>query len=76
MNLGDTAYWEARYALEMTKLIKFKLFDWYVPFNLVYPMIESLIDASIRNGKVLIIGVGRSNIIETLYGKQLVLVLL
>jgi len=42
-----------------------KNFDWYAPFDKIYPVVESVIDATIKH-KILVLGVGKSNIIETL----------
>ena len=67
MNIGEPTYWEARYQLEFNKMVSFKLFDWYCPFSQIYPMVESVIEPKVRQ-KILILGVGRSDIIETLYG--------
>ncbi len=68
MNIGETAYWDVRYQIELSKLMAFELFDWYCPFNKIMPMIESVFEAT-PTLKVLVIGVGRSNIIESLYRK-------
>lgn len=68
MNAGETFYWETRYSQEFDKDIGFKLFDWYVPFSDIYLMVESVLDP-LKKQKILIIGVGRSNIIDTLYAK-------
>ena len=45
-----------------------RCFDWYAPFDKIYPVIESVIDTTIVH-KILVIGVGRSNIIEYLAEK-------
>lgn len=42
-----------------------KLFDWYAPFDKIYPLVESVIDVT-KKHKILVIGVGRSNVVETL----------
>lgn len=68
MNIGETAYWDARYKLETDKMMSFELFDWYCPFNKILPFIESVCEVNSFQ-KVLIIGVGRSNIVESLYRK-------
>lgn len=68
MNIGETAYWEERYKLEMAKILSFELFDWYCPFTELYSMLQGLYDSTIVH-KVLVIGVGRSNVIECLYNK-------
>lgn len=68
MNIGEAAYWEERYKIEMAKLISFDVFDWYCPFSDIYPMIEGVFDSTTVH-KVLIIGVGRSDVIDCLYRK-------
>lgn len=68
LHFGEPAYWEERYKLEQQKNFEFRLFDWYCRFDEVYPMIESVIDPALPH-KVLIIGVGRSNVIDVLYKK-------
>jgi ubiquinone/menaquinone biosynthesis C-methylase UbiE len=68
MNIGEAAYWDERYKIEMAKLVSFELFDWYCPFSELYHMIEGCFDST-EVQKVLIIGVGRSDVIETLYRK-------
>jgi hypothetical protein len=70
MDFGEPSYWEARYAFEIDKRVHFKYFDWYVRFDVVYNYIEGIISTSpFRNQKILVLGVGRSNIIKTLYSK-------
>jgi ubiquinone/menaquinone biosynthesis C-methylase UbiE len=44
------------------------LFDWYVPFDEIFTTVENVIDVEAAH-KILIVGVGRSNIIEVLYSK-------
>lgn len=68
MNLGDPAYWEVRYKREIAERAgpELELFDWYCPFSEVYPLIQSVIDTTIVH-RVLVLGVGRSNVIEYLY---------
>lgn len=67
MNVGDLAYWEGRYAKEFGEMLSFELFDWYCPFDLLYKdMLKTMIDNS-KTHKILIVGVGRSNIIQCLY---------
>jgi hypothetical protein len=66
VGIGAPLYWELRYETEFKKMLEFQLFDWYIPFSLVYPAIESIIETKITH-KVLIIGVGRSEVIEVLY---------
>lgn len=68
MNIGETAYWDLRYKEELNRHIAFELFDWYCPFNIIFPMIETIFEINPVQ-KVLIIGVGRSNIIDCLYKK-------
>ena len=69
MSIGDPSYWEERYQHELKKMLNFKLFDWYAPFDTLYPMVENVLDRTIVH-KVLVVGVGRSNVIESLYGKR------
>lgn len=64
LNFGDLSYWENRY--NDNKNVLFKLFDWYCPFDLCYPTIESLIDTK-KKHKLLLIGIGKSGAIEILY---------
>ena len=52
----------------MAKLVSFELFDWYCPFSELYSMIEGVFDSTAVH-KVLVIGVGRSDVIECLYRK-------
>lgn len=68
ISLGDSSYWEVRYINEFKKMTKFDLFDWYVPFKQVLPILESVVDMR-KSHKVLIVGVGRSDIIDCLYEK-------
>lgn len=67
MNYGDPSYWDLRYKAEKEKALQFELFDWYLPFDLVYPMLESTIELTGKQ-KILVVGVGRSNVIRVLYG--------
>jgi ubiquinone/menaquinone biosynthesis C-methylase UbiE len=66
MNIGEAAYWDERYKIEMAKLVGFELFDWYCPFSEIYHMIEGCFDSTAVH-KVLVIGVGRSDVIDHLY---------
>jgi len=68
MNLGEPAYWEVKYQEETDKQITFNLFDWYAPFDLLWATIEGVINLEMRH-KILLLGFGRSNIVEFLYGK-------
>ncbi len=69
MDIGNPAYWEMRYKDEIRDMIGFELFDWYCPFRDLYEnMLETMFDAAAIH-KVLVLGVGRSDIIETLYKK-------
>ena len=68
VSIGEPAYWEERYKAEMAKLHNFELFDWYCPFSELMSMIEGIVDMDAVH-KVLIIGVGRSSIIDCLYRK-------
>lgn len=69
MNIGDLAYWELRYAKECGEELSFELFDWYCSFEIIYQeLLRTLYDTS-KSQKILIIGIGRSNIIESLYSR-------
>lgn len=68
MEFKDPLHWDNRYKDEVEVNTGFKLFDWYVPFDICYPMIESVIDLTKRH-KVLLLGIGKSGAIETLYNK-------
>lgn len=65
--IGDVAYWDVRYQEEAKAWLQFEMFDWYAPFSILYPVLESLIINHVGSQRVLIIGVGRSDIIEHLY---------
>ena len=69
MNIGDPAYWETRYQTELAKLVTFQLFDWYCPSTSIFPLIETLFDNSHLSQKILVIGIGRSDVIDYLYRK-------
>ena len=67
IGVGHPMYWEARYRDELDEMVgKIDLFDWYCPFEPVWDMISNFIDVH-ANHKILVVGVGRSNIIESLY---------
>jgi len=67
IGIGNPFYWEARYREELEEMVgKIDLFDWYCPFEPVWDMISNFIDVH-ANHKILVVGVGRSNIIESLY---------
>jgi 2-polyprenyl-3-methyl-5-hydroxy-6-metoxy-1,4-benzoquinol methylase len=69
LSLGSPDYWDERYKEEEKRMTtRFTLFDWYAPFESLYPTVETVIDTQL-NHKVLIIGVGRSNMVEVLYSK-------
>jgi len=69
LHFGEPAYWEARYADEFAQgFSRFDLFDWYCSFDLVYPMIDSIIDMTIQQ-RILLVGIGRSNTLEYLYSR-------
>ena len=69
IGLGGIFYWETKYKTELDDIIGLvENFDWYVPFDHIFEMVESFLDPSL-NHKILIVGVGRSNIVETLYNK-------
>lgn len=61
MNIGDPSYWDLRYDNDMYKSASFELFDWYCPFDAVFPIIENVCELSTVS-KVLIIGVGKCEI--------------
>jgi SAM-dependent methyltransferase len=67
IGLGAPYYWESRYKTELEDLIGLvECFDWYVPFDHIYEMIESFLDPEL-NHRILVVGVGCSNIVECLY---------
>lgn len=67
LKIGDPAYWEVRYKVEIEDRIgEYDLFDWYCSFADLYPMLRPYFEASIYQ-KILILGVGRSDVIEHLY---------
>ena len=67
IGLGSVYFWEAKYKEELTDIIgQVECFDWYVPFDHIYEMIESFLNPEI-NHRLLVVGVGRSNIVECLY---------
>ena len=69
LHFGEPSYWEVRYESEFAKLTsKFDTFDFYCPFDLVYPFIDSIVDMQAAQ-RILIVGVGRSGIVEFLYKK-------
>mmetsp|Transcript_5950 Transcript_5950/g.6081 ORF Transcript_5950/g.6081 Transcript_5950/m.6081 type:complete len:267 (-) Transcript_5950:893-1693(-) len=68
MNFKDPLHWDNRYRDEIEVSTGFTLFDWYAPFDICYPMIESVIDLTKRH-KILLLGIGKSGAIETLYEK-------
>jgi len=67
IKIGDAAYWEVRYKQEILDLASFELFDWYCPFNEIYPMMHSFFFSGVN--RILVVGIGRSNVIESLYRK-------
>jgi len=69
IGLGAPYFWEAKYTEELTDIIgHVECFDWYVPFDLIFEMIESFLNPEL-NHRILVVGLGRSNIIEVLYKK-------
>lgn len=68
IRLGDPAYWEIRYREEILSLDGFDLFDWYCPFTQLYNELTTIFDTSLIH-KILVVGVGRSDIIECLYNR-------
>ena len=60
---GEPLYWDQRYEAEQQKQMEgFKYFDWYCPFDKIYPMMESAFDPTIKH-RILVLGVGKSNCI-------------
>lgn len=69
LHFGEPAYWEARYESQFAnEFSTWELFDWYCDFDLIYPMIDSIVDMTIQQ-RILLIGIGRSNTLEYLYSK-------
>lgn len=69
LHYGEPLYWEERYKLESEKSMDgFTLFDWYMPFESVYAMLDAIRDFDVPQ-KVLVLGVGRSNVVDVLYDK-------
>ena len=66
IKIGDSSYWEVRYREEVRDMAGFELFDWYCSFTDLYREINTIFDTSLVH-KVLVIGVGRSDVIECLY---------
>lgn len=67
IGVGHPMYWEARYREELDEMVgKIDVFDWYCPFEPVWDMISNFIDVH-ANHKILVVGVGRSNVVECLY---------
>jgi hypothetical protein len=68
IKLGDPAYWDLRYREEIDDSGTFELFDWYCPFSQLYQEMDTIFDNSLVH-KILVVGVGRSDIIECLFNK-------
>lgn len=69
LGLGAPYYWEAKYAAELKDIIgQVDCFDWYLPFELAWTMIESFVDPSV-NHRILVVGCGISNAVEVLYDR-------
>jgi len=67
IGLGAPYFWEAKYKEELADIIgQVECFDWYVPFDQIFEMVESFLNPEL-NHRILVLGVGRSNIIECLY---------
>lgn len=66
IKVGDPSYWELRYQEEIRDIGSFELFDWYCSFTDLYKEINTIFDTSLIH-KVLVVGVGRSDVIECLY---------
>lgn len=69
LSYGDSAYWNVHYENELTETLGFHLFDWYCKFEFVFPLINRVYDTMSFSQKVLVIGVGRSSVVEFLYAK-------
>ena len=55
LNIGEISYWDKRYEEEQTHQVGFRNFDWYCPFNKLYPEICSIVDTS-GSHRILVIG--------------------
>lgn len=70
IGLGHPSYWEVRYAEELEEMVgKIDTFDWYCEFEHAWDMIANFIDEH-ANHKILLLGVGRSKVVEYLYKKK------
>ena len=67
---GEPLYWDQRYEFQDKRQMTagVKLFDWYAPYDKIYPVLESVIDTTQRH-KTLLIGVGKSNMVEHMISK-------
>ena len=67
---GEPLYWEQRYEFQDKRQMQAgtKLFDWYAPYDKIYPVLESVIDTT-RRHKTLLIGIGKSNMVEHMVSK-------
>lgn len=68
LHYGEPSYWEERYQYELSKNHQFVNFDWYCRFEDIWSLIENSVDPTISH-KILVIGCGRSSIIDFLYKK-------
>lgn len=69
LHYGEPQYWELRYQDEISNSRgAFENFDWYITFKEAYPTFEGVINEKEKND-VLILGVGKSDVIEVLYKK-------
>jgi hypothetical protein len=71
---NDHLDWEKKYAQILKKSIELKLFDHYLSFEAITHLLESNLSFNIdekEHKKILIIGIGRSDIIDVLIGSQM-----
>ena len=66
LSFGDRGYWDQRYANETVGDTLLEEFDFYAPFKSFYSTIRPEIQEK-KEHSVLIVGVGRSDIIDVLY---------
>ena len=67
---GEPLYWDQRYEFQDKRQMQagVKLFDWYAPYDKIYPVLESVIDTT-RRHKILLIGIGKSNMVDHMISK-------
>jgi hypothetical protein len=69
MDIGNPAYWDTFYKELVGNMVGFECFDWYCTFDQLFlEIIQNMLDPTIVH-KILIIGIGRSSIIDSLYRK-------